>query len=90
MIMSRPSDEFPIFQKAYKRLVYSKLVQDSCTDPVVKAYAFTGVPKDHHIDSFYCGTESSSGIKSLMFCFSPETARFITGFEGAYNKTAPV
>lgn len=69
MVMARPSAEFSTFYEAYKTLVTSNMVQSNLDDPMIKSYAFVGVPEIHLIDAFYCGSECET-ISSLMLDFS--------------------
>jgi len=66
MVMSRPSEEFDLFYRAYSSLVMSDEVQRNVDDPVIRAYAFAGVPEVHLIDAFYTGSECSRKIEPLF------------------------
>jgi hypothetical protein len=70
-MMSFPSEHYGLFKRAYANLVNSSLVQNCLDDPVVKSYAFVGVPTDSEINAFYLGQESSS-LNDLMLHFSSD------------------
>jgi len=71
MIMSRPSDRFQTFYKAYEALVNSELVLSNIDDPRVSAYVTVGKPSVFDIDAFFTGNEAGEKIEPLVI-FYPE------------------
>jgi len=71
MIMSRPSDRFQTFYKAYEALVNSELVLSNIDDPRVSAYVTVGKPSIFDIDAFFTGNEACEKIEPLVI-FYPE------------------
>jgi hypothetical protein len=71
MVMSRPSDKFDVFYRAYETLVNSEKVQNNCDDPTVRRYASVGLPEISLIDAFYCGSESAC-LDDLVLAFYPD------------------
>jgi hypothetical protein len=69
MVMSYPSEHFDIFYAAYSALVNSDEVQNNLDDPMIKSYAFVGVPEISSIEAFYDGSEAG-GLDESMLDFS--------------------
>jgi len=69
MVMSRPSDRFQTFYKAYEALVNSELVLSNIDDPRVSAYVTVCKPSVFDIDAFFTGNEAGGKIEPLVvFC----------------------
>jgi hypothetical protein len=69
MVMSYPTDHFSVFYTAYANLVNSDIVQRNLDDPMIRSYAFVGVPEISSIVGFYTGSEANT-LSDLMLDFS--------------------
>jgi len=71
MVMSYPTDHFEVFHTAYASLVNSDIVLRNQDDPMIRSYAFVGVPSVSSIIGFYTGSEADS-LRDLMLDFSSD------------------